>query len=131
MDPGLVTVSEQGARASALDYLAAMAVRNDLGTRMGEFHTRYDLLLTPTLPIPAFAAGVEVPAGWPRERWTSWTPFTYPFNMTQQPAASVPCGFTEGLPVGLQIVGPRHADNAVLAAAHAYQQAPDWHTRRP
>jgi aspartyl-tRNA(Asn)/glutamyl-tRNA(Gln) amidotransferase subunit A len=131
MDPGLVAVSEQGARASALDYLAAMAVRNDLGTRMGEFHTRYDLLLTPTLPIPAFAAGVEVPAGWPQERWTSWTPFTYPFNMTQQPAASVPCGFADGLPVGLQIVGPRHADNAVLAAAHAFQQATDWHKRRP
>jgi aspartyl-tRNA(Asn)/glutamyl-tRNA(Gln) amidotransferase subunit A len=131
MDPGLVAISEQGARASALEYLAAMAVRNDLGTLMGEFHTRYDLLLTPTLPIPAFEAGVEVPAGWPRERWTSWTPFTYPFNMTQQPAASVPCGFAEGLPVGLQIVGPRHADNAVLAAAHAYQQATDWHTRRP
>ena len=130
MDPGLVAVAEQGARASALDYLGAMAVRNDLGTRMGEFHTRYDLLLTPTLPIPAFEAGVEVPAGWPRERWTSWTPFTYPFNMTQQPAASVPCGFADGLPVGLQIVGPRHADNAVLAAAHAYQKATDWHAPR-
>jgi aspartyl-tRNA(Asn)/glutamyl-tRNA(Gln) amidotransferase subunit A len=131
MDPGLVAISEQGARSSALDYLTAMAVRNDLGTRMGEFHGRYDLLLTPTLPIPAFEAGVEVPAGWPRERWTTWTPFTYPFNMTQQPAASVPCGVAEGLPVGLQIVGARHADNAVLAAAHAFQQATDWHTRRP
>jgi aspartyl-tRNA(Asn)/glutamyl-tRNA(Gln) amidotransferase subunit A len=131
MDPGLVTIAEQGARATALQYLGAMAVRNDLGTRMGEFHTRYDLLLTPTLPIPAFEAGVEVPAGWPRERWTSWTPFTYPFNMTQQPAASVPCGFAEGLPVGLQIVGPRHADNRVLAAAQAFQSATDWHTRRP
>jgi aspartyl-tRNA(Asn)/glutamyl-tRNA(Gln) amidotransferase subunit A len=131
MDPGLVAISEQGARASALDYLTAMAVRNDLGTRMGDFHSRYDLLLTPTLPIPAFEAGVEVPAGWSHERWTTWTPFTYPFNMTQQPAASVPCGFAEGLPVGLQIVGPRHADNAVLAAAHAFQQATDWHTRRP
>jgi aspartyl-tRNA(Asn)/glutamyl-tRNA(Gln) amidotransferase subunit A len=131
MDPGLVAISEQGARASALDYLTAMAVRNDLGTRMGAFHGRYDLLLTPTLPIPAFEAGVEVPAGWPRERWTTWTPFTYPFNMTQQPAASVPCGVAEALPVGLQIVGPRHADNAVLAAAHAFQQATDWHKRRP
>jgi aspartyl-tRNA(Asn)/glutamyl-tRNA(Gln) amidotransferase subunit A len=131
MDPGLVAVSEQGARASALDYLTAMAVRNELGTLMGEFHNRYDLLLTPTLPLPAFEAGVEVPPGWPHERWTTWTPFTYPFNMTQQPAASVPCGFAEGLPAGLQIVGPRHADNAVLAAAHAFQQATDWHTRRP
>jgi aspartyl-tRNA(Asn)/glutamyl-tRNA(Gln) amidotransferase subunit A len=131
MDPGLIAISDQGARASALDYLTAMAVRNDLGTRMGEFHSRYDLLLTPTLPIPAFEAGVEVPADWPHERWTTWTPFSYPFNLTQQPAASVPCGFAEGLPVGLQIVGPRHADNAVLAAAHAFQQATDWHTRRP
>lgn len=132
MDPGLVTIAEQGARSSALDYLTAMGVRNDLGTRMGEFHTRHALLLTPTLPIPAFEAGVEVPAGWPRERWTSWTPFTYPFNMTQQPAASVPCGFTRsGLPVGLQIVGPRHSDAAVLAAAGAFQSATDWHLQRP
>jgi aspartyl-tRNA(Asn)/glutamyl-tRNA(Gln) amidotransferase subunit A len=135
MDPGLVEVAEQGARTSALEYLGAMAVRNELGILMGEFHSRYDLLLTPTLPIPAFEKGVEVPASWPRERWTSWTPFTYPFNMTQQPAASVPCGFVPGpggqLPVGLQIVGPRHADGAVLAAAHAYQQATDWHLRRP
>jgi aspartyl-tRNA(Asn)/glutamyl-tRNA(Gln) amidotransferase subunit A len=107
-------------------------VRGELGTLMGEFHRRYDLLLTPTLPIPAFETEVEVPAGWPRKRWTSWTPFTYPFNMTQQPAASVSCGFTrDGLPVGLQIVGPRHADNAVLAAAHAFQEATDWHLRRP
>jgi aspartyl-tRNA(Asn)/glutamyl-tRNA(Gln) amidotransferase subunit A len=131
MDPGLVAVAEQGARTSAVDYLGAMAVRTELGVLMGEFHSRYDLLLTPTLPIPAFEAGVEVPAGWPGERWTSWTPFTYPFNMTQQPAASVPCGFAGGLPVGLQIVGPRHADAAVLAAAHAFQEATDWHRHRP
>ena len=108
--------------SSAVGYLAAMAVRGELGVRMGEFHERYDLLVTPTLPITAFAAGVEVPPGWPRERWTSWTPFTYPFNMTQQPAASVPCGLVNGLPVGLQIVGPRHADGRVLALAHAFQQ---------
>lgn len=132
MDQGLVAAAEQGARASALDYLTAMAVRNDLGRTMGEFHLRHSLLLTPTLPIPAFEAGVEVPAGSARERWTSWTPFTYPFNMTQQPAASVPCGFTrDGLPIGLQIVGPRHADAAVLAAAHAFQSSTDWHLQRP
>ncbi len=131
MDPGLVAVAEQGARISALQYLGALAVRNELGVAMGAFHSRHDLLLTPTLPIPAFEVGVEVPAGWPRERWTSWTPFTYPFNMTQQPAASVPCGFVAGLPVGLQIVGPRHADAAVLAAAHAFQQATEWHSAQP
>ncbi|MGI5127623.1 amidase [Pseudonocardia sp. CA-107938] len=132
MDPGLVEIAEQGARYSAVDYLRAMAARNELGIHMGAFHTRYDLLLTPTLPITAFEIGLEVPPGWPHRRWMTWTPFSYPFNITQQPAASVPCGFSRaGLPIGLQLVGPRHADAAVLAAAHAYQQVTDWHTRRP
>jgi aspartyl-tRNA(Asn)/glutamyl-tRNA(Gln) amidotransferase subunit A len=132
LDPGLAEVVEAGAGISAAEYLGAMALRNELGIRMGAFHERFPLLLTPTLPIPAFPGGVEVPPGWDGRRWTSWTPFTYPFNMTQQPAASVPCGFTaDGLPIGLQIVGPRHADAAVLAAAHAFQQATTWHHRRP
>jgi aspartyl-tRNA(Asn)/glutamyl-tRNA(Gln) amidotransferase subunit A len=124
MDPGLRGVAEQGSTLSASDYLEATAQRMALGCAMGRFHERFDLLLTPTLPIAAFAAGVEVPPGWPSPRWTSWTPFTYPFNLTQQPAVTVPCGSTaDGLPVGLQIVGPRHADARVLAAAKAYHGA--------
>ena len=91
---------------------------------MSRFHETWDLLLTPTLPIPAFEAGREVPDGCADPRWPSWTPFTYPFNLTQQPAATVPCGFTAaGLPLGLQIVGPRHADALVLRAARAYEPA--------
>jgi aspartyl-tRNA(Asn)/glutamyl-tRNA(Gln) amidotransferase subunit A len=132
MDPGLVEICEQGARLSALDYLDAMNTRMELGQRMARFHHDHDLLLTPTMPIPAFEAGREVPAGWPGSRWTSWTPFTYPFNMTQQPAASVPCGFTSaGLPIGLQVVGPRHADALILAACQAFEQARPWRHRRP
>jgi aspartyl-tRNA(Asn)/glutamyl-tRNA(Gln) amidotransferase subunit A len=132
LDPGLREISEQGARHSALDYLTATACRMELGRLMGAFHEDYDLLLTPAMPIPAFEAGREAPAGSPSPRWTSWTPFTYPFNMTQQPAASVPCGFTSaGLPVGLQVVGPRHADARVLAACRAFEQAGSWHDRRP
>jgi aspartyl-tRNA(Asn)/glutamyl-tRNA(Gln) amidotransferase subunit A len=127
MEPALREVCEQGRRFSALDYLQAMQERMAMGIRMGAFHERYDLLVTPTMPLAAFDAGAEVPAGWPHERWTSWAQFSYPFNMTQQPAATVPCGFTSaGLPVGLQIVGPRHADERVLAAARAYEQATDW-----
>lgn len=132
MDPGLVEICEQGARLSALDYLDAMDTRMELGRRMASFHRHHDLLLTPTLPIPAFEAGREVPADRPGSRWTSWTPFTYPFNMTQQPAASVPCGFTSaGLPIGLQVVGPRHADALVLAACQAFERARPWRHRRP
>ncbi|MFI1966057.1 amidase [Streptomyces pathocidini] len=120
LDPGLREVCEQGARYSALDYLAAVDERMALGQAMGRFHAAYDLLVTPTMPITAFEAGVEVPKGSGHRRWTGWTPFTYPFNLTQQPAASVPCGLDRaGLPIGVQVVGARHADTLVLRAAHA------------
>ncbi|WP_062648143.1 amidase [Streptomyces maremycinicus] len=120
LDPGLREICAQGARYTALDYLAAVDTRMELGRRMGRFHETYDLLLTPTLPITAFEAGAEVPAGSGHRRWTGWTPFTYPFNLTQQPAATVPVGTDGGgLPVGLQIVAARHRDDLVLRAGHA------------
>jgi aspartyl-tRNA(Asn)/glutamyl-tRNA(Gln) amidotransferase subunit A len=132
LDPGLREVCEQGRRMTAMDYLDAVAVRVQLGVLMGRFHQVYDILVTPTLPIPAFSAGVEVPHGSPSPRWTGWTPFTYPFNLTQQPAATVPCGFTDdGLPVGLHVVGPRHADLGVLRVCKAYQDACTWSDRTP
>ncbi|WP_395475355.1 amidase [Saccharopolyspora spinosa] len=131
LDPGLHEICQQGLTYSAQDYLEATNTRMLLGQRMGAFHQTYDLLLTPTVPIPAFEAGLEVPAGSPNPRWTSWTPFTYPFNMTQQPAASIPCGLTaDGLPIGLQIVGPRHGDAKVLRAARAYERAHPWQRPR-
>ena len=103
-----------------------------LGQLMGRFHERYDVLVTPTLPLPAFPVGHDVPDGSASPDWTSWTPYTYPFNMTQQPALSVPCGFTgAGLPVGLQIIGARHADALVLRVGQAYQSATDWHRHTP
>lgn len=124
LDPGLREICDLGARYSALDYLAAVDVRMDLGRRMGRFHETYDLLVTPTLPITAFEADAEVPKGSGHRRWTGWTPFTYPFNMSQQPAASVPVGLDgDGLPVGLQIVAARHRDDLVLRAAHALYEA--------
>lgn len=131
LDPGLAEIAEQGARLSAKDYLRATARRMELGQAMGRFHQDHDLLLTPTVPIVAFEAGREVPEGWPERRWATWTPLTYPFNMTQQPAASVPCGFTSaGLPIGLQVVGARHADALVLAACRVFERtSPQW--RRP
>ncbi len=124
MDPGLVESAEEAAQMPVLDYLAAQNSRSQLLEQMSRFHDRFDLLLTPTLPIVAFEAGREVPPGWPERRWPSWTPFTFPFNMTGQPASSIPCGFTSGgLPIGLQLVGARHNDALVLRAAHAFEQA--------
>ncbi|MET7940396.1 amidase [Streptomyces sp. NPDC005302] len=124
LDPGLREICGRGARYSALEYLAATDVRMALGRRMGLFHTTYDVLVTPTLPSTAFAAGVEVPARSGLRRWTGWTPFTYPFNLTQQPAATVPVGVDgDGLPAGLQIVAARHRDDLVLRTAHALYEA--------
>lgn len=131
-DAGLLRTAQIGETLSASDYLDAMAVRMQLGQLMGRFHQTYDVLLTPTLPLPAFPVGQDVPDGSASPDWTSWTPYTYPFNMTQQPALSVPCGFTAaGLPVGLQIVGARHADALVLRVGQAYQSATEWHRRTP
>ncbi|WP_326565851.1 amidase [Amycolatopsis rhabdoformis] len=130
VDPGLRRVWEQGKTYSASDYLDATAARAALGIRMGEFHTRYDVLITPTIPIPPFEAGHDVPPGSGLSEWPEWTPFTYPFNMTQQPAISVPAGRTaSGLPVGLQIVGPRHSDDLVLAVAKLLEEVRPWVVR--
>ncbi len=122
MDPGLVEIAKQGAAFSLMDYLTAMKQREDLGIALRRFHETYDLLLTPSLPITAFAAGLEEPPSDTEGRWVDWTPFTYPFNLSRQPAASVPCGLTRsGLPAGLQIVGPLYGEALVLRAARAYE----------
>jgi aspartyl-tRNA(Asn)/glutamyl-tRNA(Gln) amidotransferase subunit A len=124
IDPGLIEVATQGEKITAQDLLDAQQARGALGVHMNLFHRDYDLLVTPTLAVPAFDAGQELPQTSGGRRWTDWTPFTYPFNLTQQPAASIPCGFTKsGLPVGLQIVGPRYADALVLRAARAFESA--------
>jgi aspartyl-tRNA(Asn)/glutamyl-tRNA(Gln) amidotransferase subunit A len=132
IDPGLAEIAEEGRRYSAIGYLQALRERAELGIAMGDFHQTYDLLVLPTEPIVAFAAGAEVPDGSAQPRWTSWTPFTYPFNMSHQPAATVPCGFSAaGLPIGVQVVGPRHADGLVLAACAAIEAALPWRDRWP
>ena len=122
LDPGLLEIATEGAAITTADYLQAMTDRAALGERMSRFHETWDLLLTPSLPIPAFEAGSEYPRTGPFARWRDWTPFTYPFNLTQQPAASVPCGFTEaGAPIGLQIVATKYAEDLVLRAARAFE----------
>lgn len=124
MDPGLVAIAEIGRRFSAQQFLAAEHVRAELKVTMARFHERYDVLLSPTMPITALPAGIDFPAGESMSDWTDWSPFTYPFNMTGQPAVSVPCGFDSGgLPIGVQFVAARFRDDIVLRLASAYQAA--------
>ncbi|MFD2238292.1 amidase [Aureimonas populi] len=124
MDPGLIAIAEKGRGFSARDLLLAEEVRARLKVTMAHFHTRYDALMTPTMPITALPAGIDFPEGQGMSDWTDWSPFTYPFNMTGQPAVSVPCGFDgEGLPIGLQFVAARFRDETVLRLAGAYQRS--------
>jgi aspartyl-tRNA(Asn)/glutamyl-tRNA(Gln) amidotransferase subunit A len=125
MDRGLLAAADLGERMMATTYLAAFSARAPLALAMARFHQRYDLLITPQMPLPAFEAGRDTPAdGSFGQDWLNWSPFTYPFNLTQQPAASVPCALTtDGLPIGLQIIGPMGADAMVLRAARAFERA--------
>jgi aspartyl-tRNA(Asn)/glutamyl-tRNA(Gln) amidotransferase subunit A len=122
IDPGLIATAAEGERISAVDYLDADLVRTALGQRMAAFHQKYDLLLTPMTPIPALPVGQDLNDPATERHWIDWSPFSYPFNLTRQPAASIPCGLTRAaLPIGLQIVGPLYADDRVLRAARAFE----------
>jgi aspartyl-tRNA(Asn)/glutamyl-tRNA(Gln) amidotransferase subunit A len=90
---------------------------------MNAFHRRFDLLLTPTVAVPPLPVGQDLNDRHDRH-WIDWAPFSYPFNMTRQPAATVPCGRTRaGLPIGLQIIGRMGEDALVLRAARAFEAA--------
>lgn len=134
MDPTLVRFLERGQAVTTVEYLRASARRAAFWQEVQVFLARFDLFLTPTLAVPPFAVeslGPRQIAG-RRVSPLGWMPFTYPFNLTGQPAASIPAGFTaDGLPVGLQIVGRRHDDRTVLAASAAFEAARPWITRRP
>jgi aspartyl-tRNA(Asn)/glutamyl-tRNA(Gln) amidotransferase subunit A len=122
-DPGLIEIASRGEHISAVEYVGADLARTALGMRMGEFHQRYDLLLTPMMPVPALPVGQDLNDPAAEDMWIDWSPFSYPFNLTRQPAASIPCGLTRaGLPIGLQIVGPLYAEDRVLRAARAFEQ---------
>ncbi|MFM9134064.1 MAG: amidase family protein [bacterium] len=123
-DPDFRAQAELGARLSAQDVQKLVLRRGALGMLMRQFMERYDLLVTPALAVPAFEARPAGSVPMTPETMLGWTPFTYPFNLTQQPACTVPCGLTaDGLPVGLQIVGPMFDDALVLRAARAFESA--------
>jgi aspartyl-tRNA(Asn)/glutamyl-tRNA(Gln) amidotransferase subunit A len=134
IDAGLVRIIETTLRNGPTKYVQAWFDRLAWWQHPRAFFEKYDLLLTPTIACPPFPIGLDNPteiAGRPVAAY-AWIPFTYPFNMTGQPAASVPAGFTaSGLPVGLQIVGRRFADAAVLKASAAFERLRPWAQHTP
>jgi aspartyl-tRNA(Asn)/glutamyl-tRNA(Gln) amidotransferase subunit A len=124
VSPGLVRLVDQAAERDSRAVGRALVARSTLTLELEQRLAGYDLLLSPTLPCTAFPLGEDQPAsvGGRAFHDLGWTQFCYPFNITGQPAASVPCGFAGGLPVGLQIVGRRLGDALVLRAAAAYER---------
>ncbi len=133
-EPTLAEMIEAGRTISGVQLGKAQLARTVFYEQARRFFERYDLLLTPQMPLGAWAVeqGPSTIEGKPTPTMFDRLNFTFPFNLTGQPAASIPCGFTsEGLPVGLQIVGRWHADRLVLQAAAAYEQAAPWAPARP
>jgi aspartyl-tRNA(Asn)/glutamyl-tRNA(Gln) amidotransferase subunit A len=134
MDPGLVACVKQGERISVVDYLLMRERKMAYVAAIHHWFQDWDFLLTPSVSVAAFPADKLMPDHWPAHEWdwVSWAEFSYPFNMSWNPAASVPCGFTaDGLPVGLQVVGKRFDDLGVLQAAAAFEAVQPWADRRP
>lgn len=122
MDPGLLHAAALGAKQTQKDYVIANQQRAEIGVTVNRLFGKYDLLLTPTMPIPAFKVGLNTPNGGD-DVSLGWTPFTFTFNLSRNPAASIPCGLTKaGLPIGLQIVGTHYADALVLRAARIFER---------
>jgi aspartyl-tRNA(Asn)/glutamyl-tRNA(Gln) amidotransferase subunit A len=134
IDPGLLPIIQDAVKWPATRYVQAWFDRLTWYDHVRRYFDGHDLLLTPTIATPPFKVGLDNPteiAGRPVEPY-DWIPFTYPFNLTGNPAASVPCGFTkDGLPIGLQIVGRRFDDVTVLRAAAGYERLAPWADRKP
>jgi aspartyl-tRNA(Asn)/glutamyl-tRNA(Gln) amidotransferase subunit A len=129
MDPGFVQAVEMLAGRTLFDSSKARLIRLELAATMGRFFGEYDLLVTPTMADTAFGLNRTEPEYGPS---LAWSPFTYPFNLTGEPAITVPAGLSSGgLPVGLQIVGSRFSEGLVLRAAAAFEAAQPWVDRRP
>ena len=122
MDPGLLKAADVGANLGQEVVVTAIHQRQQVSAIMNQFMAKYDLLLTPTMPMTAFE--VNHNAAWGGDGVDiGWTPFTLTFNLTRQPAATIPCGLDrEGLPIGLQIVAGHARDALVLRAAAAYER---------
>jgi aspartyl-tRNA(Asn)/glutamyl-tRNA(Gln) amidotransferase subunit A len=124
LDPAVVEVLQLALARTLRDYYEKVFARYALRDRMRVFFERYDLLLSPVLPITSLDIGKNLPDHLNDRNLVSWVYYTYPFNLTGQPAASVCAGIaSDGMPVGLQIVGRSHGEYDVVRAASAYERS--------
>ncbi|MES2531195.1 MAG: amidase [Pseudomonadota bacterium] len=128
VDQGFLVLADEGKHLSAIDYAQALHIgRNEIAAAMRRLHESYDLLVLPSLPIVAFDVCLDFPGDKGGEWRADWTPFAFPFNLSAQPACSIPCGLTqERMPIGLQIVGRHREEALVLAAARAFEASMPW-----
>ncbi len=132
LDPAVAEILEGALEGTITDYYEKVFARYELRENVRRFFERYDLLVTPTLPVAAFGAGVNVPPELPDRNLVSWVYYTYPFNLTGNPAASIPCGFTaDGLPVGLQVVAGTNHEADLLSLSAAFESAKPWANTYP
>lgn len=132
LDPAVAEILEGTLEGTITDYYEKVFARYELRENVRRFFERYDLLVTPTLPVAAFGAGVNVPPELPDRNLVSWVYYTYPFNLTGNPAASIPCGFTaDGLPVGLQVVAGTNREVDLLSLSAAFESARPWANSYP
>lgn len=122
LDPGFLKAAHIGQKYTAVERMNAEVQRIRYGAAMDTLLEAFDFLMSPTVPVSPFAAGHDVPPGSGLQSWVEWSSFSFPVNLSQQPACSVPCGsMPDGLPIGLQIISARGADSQVLSAALTYE----------
>lgn len=132
LDPALADILTYALNDSVESYYSKIFKRYKLHERMRQFFSDYDLLLTPTLPVSSLNAGVDVPPELPDRNIVSWSYYTYPFNLTGNPAASIPCGFDmEGMPVGLQMVAGFNREVDILKAAASFEASFSMERKTP
>ena len=138
LSPDLRGIIKAGLSFGGQDVAKAIAQRKGVYEVFHQYFKDYDILITPTTPCPAFLIektefGTRFPVvkGKPLNI-TNWMSFTYPFNLTGLPAASIPCGWTDsGLPIGMQIIGKRYDEKTVLQVSKAFEEIAPWQNRRP
>ncbi|MFX0080719.1 MAG: amidase [Candidatus Hodarchaeota archaeon] len=135
MDPTLVLWAQTGLRFRIKNFINAMQIREEFYQVISETFKNFDILVTPTTAIPAFELGIPVPTEINGKRVgpTGWQPFTFPFNFTGHPAATIPCGRTKktDLPIGMQIIGKRFEELLILQVSKAFEEIAPWQDKKP